>query len=225
MNSRLFLGGVIATTAYAALILVAFGAKVPGLLDMELNAVGDFLAGAFSPLAFLWLVLGFIQQGQELRQGTKALELQAEELKASVEQQIQMVEGQRVALANHDRALEPLLKLSIGEAEFHQGEPQICLTVLNLGEYCDSVVAIVSDGSIADRNELQALFKGESRAFYVDDGLILNTSVEISYVKLNGSLGQQTFEIACLNDEGDPYYRITKRNFLSAINAAPTDTV
>lgn len=33
---------------------------------IELNQFGDFLAGAFGPLAIFWLVLGFFQQGQEL---------------------------------------------------------------------------------------------------------------------------------------------------------------
>jgi hypothetical protein len=51
------------------------------------NEMGDFLAGAFAPLAFLWLVIGYFQQGEELKQNTRALELQAEELKNSVEQQ------------------------------------------------------------------------------------------------------------------------------------------
>lgn len=50
---------------------------------MALNELGDFLAGAFSPLAFLFLYLGYKQQGKELRQNTKALNMQAEELRIS----------------------------------------------------------------------------------------------------------------------------------------------
>ena len=48
-----------------------------------LNEFGDFIAGAFAPLAFLWLVLGYYQQGKELQQNTEALRLQADELKAT----------------------------------------------------------------------------------------------------------------------------------------------
>jgi len=59
---------------------------------LDLNEKGDFLAGIFSPLAFLWLVYGYLQQGQELKQNTDALKLQAHELKNSVEQQKQLVE-------------------------------------------------------------------------------------------------------------------------------------
>ncbi|MDU2409673.1 MAG: hypothetical protein E7D55_16105 [Acinetobacter junii] len=55
--------------------------------SLKLNEKGDLLAGIFSPLAFLWLVYGYLQQGQELKQNTLALNLQAQELQNSVEQQ------------------------------------------------------------------------------------------------------------------------------------------
>ena len=50
------------------------------------NEVGDFLAGAFAPLAFLWLVLGYRMQALELEQNSKALRQQAEEMRNAVEQ-------------------------------------------------------------------------------------------------------------------------------------------
>lgn len=55
------------------------------------NELGDFLAGAFSPVAFLWLVLGYLQQQKELQLNTEALKLQADELKNSVDQYKKMV--------------------------------------------------------------------------------------------------------------------------------------
>jgi len=63
--------------------------------SMPLNEWGDFLAGAFSPLAFMWLVLGYFQQGRELSQNTEMLRLQAAELRNSVEQQTQLVQTTR----------------------------------------------------------------------------------------------------------------------------------
>lgn len=59
---------------------------------MALNELGDLLAGAFSPLAFLFLFLGYKQQGEELKQNTAALKLQYQELANSVEQQRLLVE-------------------------------------------------------------------------------------------------------------------------------------
>lgn len=55
--------------------------------DLPLNEQGDFFAGFVSPIAIMWLVLGYLQQGKELRLNTRALELQIEELNESVKQQ------------------------------------------------------------------------------------------------------------------------------------------
>jgi hypothetical protein len=51
------------------------------LIHLEPNALGDFLAGATAPLAFFWLVVGYFQQGMELRQNSHALMMQADELR------------------------------------------------------------------------------------------------------------------------------------------------
>lgn len=59
---------------------------------MPLNEVGDFLAGVFAPLAFLFLYLGYKQQGNELKQNTIALERQATELENSVKEQKRLIE-------------------------------------------------------------------------------------------------------------------------------------
>ena len=58
---------------------------------MKPNEWGDFLAGVFGPLALLWVVLGFLQQGSELRNSRDALLLQAKELRQSVEAQKDLV--------------------------------------------------------------------------------------------------------------------------------------
>ena len=59
--------------------------KRDSLTGLELNAIGDFLAGTFAPLGFFWLVAGFYQQGKGLEQNSEALRLQAEELQKSTE--------------------------------------------------------------------------------------------------------------------------------------------
>lgn len=70
---------------------------------MDLNTLGDFMAGVFAPHAFLWLVLGYRQQGIELRQNSEALHKQAEELKNSGEQQRQLVVTAAAASLNLER--------------------------------------------------------------------------------------------------------------------------
>lgn len=79
----------VATIIYLLFIFKA--TELSEFVDLELNAKGDFLAGVFAPLAFLWLVFGYYQQGRELKLNTKALELQARELQISNESLKQQV--------------------------------------------------------------------------------------------------------------------------------------
>lgn len=65
---------------------------------MSLNEIGDFLAGAFSPIAFLFLYLGYRQnsealriQANELATSNKSFKKQCKELENSVEQQKKLV--------------------------------------------------------------------------------------------------------------------------------------
>lgn len=74
--SAIYVGGV-------ALYLVVQGQNPAGL---KLNELGDFLGGVSSPLAFLWLVLGFFQQSREIHLSNQALHLQAREMRRSVDE-------------------------------------------------------------------------------------------------------------------------------------------
>lgn len=94
-----------------------------GILPTNLNEFGDFIAGAFAPLAFFWLVRGFYQQGKGLEQNSKALKLQADEIKkttdaldlqvkemrASVEQQSRLAEFYENELKQKQFAAKPFL--------------------------------------------------------------------------------------------------------------------
>lgn len=87
---KTFWVGVAVTVIY--FLILSITVTVLRLDVMESwNELGDFLAGVFSPVAFLWLVLGYLQQQKELQQNTRALELQAVELKNSVDQYRDMV--------------------------------------------------------------------------------------------------------------------------------------
>lgn len=86
MNARGILG-IIISVAYFAVIGLFYNDKLGSISDMKLNNLGDFLAGVFGPVAILWLILGYFQQGAELRNSIKALELQTQEMNNSVTQQ------------------------------------------------------------------------------------------------------------------------------------------
>lgn len=97
MAIRTGIGALITALYLGGTVLVSVG-RWQELKALPLNALGDMLAGVFAPLAFLWLVLGYRQQGEELR-------LQAAELKASVEAQRQLAE---VAAKDHKLQVERL---------------------------------------------------------------------------------------------------------------------
>lgn len=113
MERKLEFWGALGTACYLLIIAIVVGLKFDDFTSLKLNELGDFLAGAFGPVAFLWLVLGFLQQGRELKLSTDALRLQAKELKNSVEQQsimasaaMQQIEAQQVALELQRREIE-----------------------------------------------------------------------------------------------------------------------
>jgi hypothetical protein len=115
--------------AFTVIYLFVIGAFVTSRFDdflgLKLNELGDFLAGSFGPIAFLWLVLGFLQQGRELKLSTDALKLQAEELKNSVEQQTIMAQAAtaqidaqlktlQIQQAEVERSVSPILRFDSG---------------------------------------------------------------------------------------------------------------
>ncbi|WP_228145903.1 hypothetical protein [Acinetobacter terrae] len=118
MNQKSLNWGIGITVVWLA-VIVAFwifgGLKSP----TSLNELGDFLAGIFAPVAFFWLILGYVQQGKQLEQNTKALEqqeralqLQIDEMKNSVEQQSKLAQMQSDQLIMMKQEIRPFLKLS-----------------------------------------------------------------------------------------------------------------
>ena len=49
-------------------------------------SLGSFLEGAFAPLAFLWLVVGFFLQQKQLSENTKTIQMQLAEMRRTAEQ-------------------------------------------------------------------------------------------------------------------------------------------
>ena len=101
--------GMVGTFAWLAVIVWKFGGRADEFARMDPNEVGDFLAGTLGPLGIFWLILGFFQQGQELRQNTRALDLQATELSNSAKEQRELLRATR-AQVDADRAAVTLAR-------------------------------------------------------------------------------------------------------------------
>ncbi len=79
----------LAITCVWVVLGIAYITSVVGWIDFaHLNApaLGGFLEGAFAPLAFLWLVVGFFMQQSQLTQNTRVVEQQLEALRQTAEQ-------------------------------------------------------------------------------------------------------------------------------------------
>jgi hypothetical protein len=87
------------------------------LTDLDLNSIGDFLAGAFAPLGFFWLVAGFYQQGKGLEQNSHALNLQAQELQASTEALNLQVQEMRASV-DQQKEISKFYKLELDERNY-----------------------------------------------------------------------------------------------------------
>lgn len=98
--------GIITTVLYVALVVFLRWSSLPELHTMPLNEFGDFFAGVFGPLMLFWLILGYVQQQVELRQNTKALELQSDELRKSVDQHRDLVKATKLQVETERKSLE-----------------------------------------------------------------------------------------------------------------------
>ena len=72
--------GIILTSLWGLLISSLIYLKWELAKGMSLNEWGDFLAGVTAPLAFLWLIIGYMLQREELKLNTVALLHQRDEL-------------------------------------------------------------------------------------------------------------------------------------------------
>mgnify|MGYP006443349629 CR=1 FL=1 len=71
--------GLLVTAAWivfwSVFITLAYGSDV---FDLKLNEIGDFFAGIFSPVAFFWFILAYLQQASELEQQREEFKRQAD---------------------------------------------------------------------------------------------------------------------------------------------------
>jgi hypothetical protein len=160
MRFSRFLFGSAISAAWLAVMVYAAMRDPSTTQALKPHEWGDFFAGFFAPLAFLWLVLGYLQQGDELQLSTKALQLQAEELRNSVEQQRELVEvtrqqlaGEREALAlerlNRTEAAKPLFVIQCREASFGGPTSTYNIVIQNAGNTVTQVVGMLSGPEIS----------------------------------------------------------------------------
>lgn len=78
-------------------------------LRLPVAELGNFLEGAFAPLAFLWLVIGYFLQQKELEQNTQALKAQADEIQRTAEQAV--IQSEQMAASEVHARQEAFLQI------------------------------------------------------------------------------------------------------------------
>ncbi len=89
------LGGLAITFLYLMLMAMYIATEIGWIefTHLRVEHMGSFLEGAFAPLAFLWLVIGYFLQKNELRQNTEAMKMQFIEIQKSAEQAVAQTEA------------------------------------------------------------------------------------------------------------------------------------
>lgn len=171
MTDKRYKAGIWITVAYAVMLGAFAYLKREQMSNMDPNEWGDFLAGAASPLAFLWLVLGYLQQGEELKQNTEALNLQVKELQASVDQQRALVETtqrqhefevrrEEVQRRSIFLQKQPIFNFELDFSSSDGAIDEWTIKLTNVGHRCANLRVEAVDG-VTDDEVLSAFNQGE----------------------------------------------------------------
>jgi hypothetical protein len=178
------------TAAYLFALALYGLISIDAFVAMKPDQFATFLSGVFAPLAFLWLVLGFFQQGEELRHSAEALWLQGEELRNSVAQQEQLVGVTREQLEFEREKITAQM-----EEARRRAQPDFTFTGGGFGNLGDSVLM-----------NFRLLNRGPACAdvrLYIGDGKLLKKP----YMQ-TGSDAEFSVEVTAAHPMGDRPFKI-----------------
>lgn len=190
-DDRLHRWGVYGTISY----LLAVGGYSwwrGGFFALTLCEFGDFLSGVCAPIAAYWLILGFFQQGHEIRLNTQELR----DMKIQTERQAKLLEEDlAIKKAMHERDLQPIFVYDTSRASQVSnrpgaaGEIKLSLPIKNLGGLAQNIIVISLDS--------------------VDVKMVATTLGRdaTDFLKFRGAVatnGVVSFEIACCDVNGAP---------------------
>lgn len=111
MDWRIFMGlSLTLLWLLTGALYISTGVGWSGFVQLPAEELGSFLEGAFAPLAFLWLVIGYFLQQQELIQNTQALRAQAEEIGRTAEQAV--IQSEKLAATESHARQEAIIRLA-----------------------------------------------------------------------------------------------------------------
>ncbi|USP39528.1 hypothetical protein [Acinetobacter sp. XS-4] len=160
---------ILFTIFYFFILYKFFGITPVKVKALPANEIGDFLAGAFSPLAFLFLILGYLQntkalqmQSQELKASTDALHQQAQELANNVEEQRKLLSVTQQELEiKHFEARPHLIFYSypftLTEKDFPECDDHGSIIDMERHEVAEIKIIIENKGEVAKHVTIEEL--------------------------------------------------------------------
>jgi hypothetical protein len=194
--------GMVLTVNYFLLIYWLFHDRFFQLEDIPLNEIGDFLAGVFGPIAFLWLVIGYLMQNRELRNQL----IEYKENLNLTKRSLNITEKNKAYIENRERNYrQPLFKIKVNKIlngiDFNHGDNnRYFIDIYNFGE-------TVMNVQIFDP-EILKNFKRES-VFEANSTLSVEIPLNKNYVKFDEKLLKEkesimlNIKIAFLDKSGE----------------------
>lgn len=214
-SKRYKLIGISLSVAWVSLVLIYIGATKQNPFCLKLNEFGDFFAGAFGPIGILWIVLGFWQQGDELRNSVDALNVQSEELRKSVEQQKALVDTSREQADAKKRVAEnlerdevlsqfPRFNMFSDTAEFNSphGPSSSAFRLYNSGKICMDIQIWDEDNDPVLLHDKPSLENEKALRFFVEytDTDHSDFRIIVRFKSSEGIAGHQSFRLRKIND-------------------------
>jgi hypothetical protein len=207
---RLTVAGFVVSGVWLAAFGVILFHRFEDAQHLKLNEWGDFLAGATAPLALMWVVIGYLLQGKELRQNTEALKLQQQELARQVEQTAVLAgNSERQAKAAETMAMsaqhefqrahfvstveaQPILRSKGGQS----GPGKLRLTITNAGATVKSISVSTEEPGVSVQFSRTEVFEAGDEGRLDIDGLSrLPLRITVSYVDKYGSRHSRLMEV------------------------------
>ncbi len=201
--------GLTITAFWVVLVLSIVYFNRTEAAGLQLNAWGDFLGGLTAPLALLWIVIGYFQQGGELRLNTAALKTQQEELRRQVEEtailaansERQAIASEQMAMAAKDEgqrealranaALQPLFRSDGGDI----GASIVLTRFTNVGASVTNLTAKAEDPVHIEISPTELIETGRSGKLRMSNVSRYPYWFEVSYDDTTGTSHTKKYEM------------------------------
>lgn len=189
---------LIGTTLYI-LFFVSFSLiRRAELCELDLNELGDYLAGIFGPLALFWVVVGYFQQSEEVRNSTKELAHSVAELKRQSETARDRFEAEKIArweeLQRHKKSIRPAFKLRVEGFTDDNDVRVVYMEIANSGAQVRDVVCRVVDSGFEQVIYKADLFEAREKKHFTNSWPLMHEKGEFENVEFVVTFTDSDFE-------------------------------